>query len=466
MTAAPVISLPELHAMLADLPAVKNFPTIDELNLQAADLCRHNPKTLSRHRIGSSRLGEPIYELVVGSGEQHALITGGVHPNEPIGGVTALALARLLATRADIADRLGYTWHIIPCIDPDGTRLNEGWFAGTESRGEYGRHFFRPAPDEQVEWTFPLHYKDLYFDRVMPETLAMMRTIDRVKPTFMCSLHNGEVGGVYYYLSHEAPDLYPVLQAIPREVRIPLDAGEPEVPYTPELATAIYGHTSVQQGYDYLRDLGIDGSDDLDSGASSGDYAQQFNPFSLVSELPYWIHPDADDQTPSNIRYTDVLTERADGMAGLHTELSDVLRICERELTINSPFLRASRQFIPHFRQLADQEKKRAAQSDADRYATRSEVFTGADLVHCFRLRYGGMMLRTLEAEIHSGHGTPNIREQHERLNALYSGWAEQASAGPALSTVPIRDLVWVQLAAIIASAGYAVDKFGPARAG
>ena len=84
-----------------------------------------------------------------------ALVFGLPHPNEPIGGLTAVHLARRLADDADLRERLGHRWHVVACIDPDGLRLNEGWLAGPFTREHYLRHFYRPAGDEQVEWTFP-----------------------------------------------------------------------------------------------------------------------------------------------------------------------------------------------------------------------------------------------------------------------------------------------------------------------
>src|SRR5262249_6262307 len=174
-------------------------------------------------RIGTSRLGEPLVCLSVGSGALNALIVGMPHPNEPIGAHTATYLARLLFEDDDLRESLDATWHIVPCVDPDGTRLNEGWFKGPYTRTHYARNFYRPASEDQVEWTFPFSYKKAYFDRVLPETLALMRVIDDVKPALLCSLHNAESGGVYYYVSRDAPGLYPALHAIPAHLGLPLD---------------------------------------------------------------------------------------------------------------------------------------------------------------------------------------------------------------------------------------------------
>ncbi|CAF1181647.1 unnamed protein product [Rotaria sordida] len=55
---------------------------------------------------------------------------------------------------------LTYIWHLILCIDPDGTRLNDGWFSGPFTIRNYARNFYRPSMGEQVEWTFPITYKN------------------------------------------------------------------------------------------------------------------------------------------------------------------------------------------------------------------------------------------------------------------------------------------------------------------
>lgn len=444
------------------VPDLDRFAGVDELVAGAERVAAEVPHLARRRRIGSSRLGEPIHSLTVGDGPRHAVIIGGVHPNEPIGGLTALHLARTLVADADLLTSLGYTWHIIACIDPDGARLNEGWFSGTLDRGEYGRRFFRPAPDEQVEWTFPLEYRELYFDRVLPETLALMRLIDDVRPTFLCSLHNGEFGGVYYYIGGPAAELYGPLQEIPRHLGIPLDTGEPEIPYVPVLAPGIYQQTTVEVGYDYRRRLGLDPGKGMATGSSSFEYTLRHGTFTLVSELPYWTHPDAADDTPSDRLYADVLGFRADGLTELGNLLSDVLRTVGPDLRIDSPHLRAMRQFAPHFHRFALRERARLDEVPADRKATVAEAFTGADLVHSFRTRYGGMTLRALDAEIYAGNGTPLIRAQRERLDEAYRAWAAEALAATPATTIPIRNMVGVQFGAILAAASYAADRYGP----
>jgi hypothetical protein len=460
--AAPALPLGRILELVDAVPAIDRFPTVDELVAALDEVADAAPGIVRRRRVGSSRLGEAIHALTIGNGARHAVVFGGVHPNEPVGGPTTLHLARTLAADADLRERLGYTWHIIGCIDPDGMRLNEGWFSGDLDRAAYGRQFYRPASDEQVEWTFPLEYKELYFDRVLPETLALMRLIDDVRPTFMCSLHNGELGGVYYYVNAEAPELYPLLHAIPAHVGIPVHSGEPEVPYVPLYAQGIYGDTSVEAQYEYTVGLGLDPTAGLETGSSSSDYARRYGTLTLVSELPYWTHPDAADMSPTEADYADVLAARGRGLVDLGATIEHVLAETAAERRLDSPFYRAMRQFAPHFREYGEQETRRAKLAESQRPATVAEVYTGADLVHGFRMRYGGMTLRLLEAEIGAGHGTPRIREQYRRLTAIYDAWAAEALAVTPPETLPIRSLVGVQYGAILAGAAYAAGRHGP----
>jgi len=442
-------------ARLAGTPEYTEFPTVDELTTRFRQLADAHADIASMRRIGTSRLGEPLYCLTITGGPAHAIVFASVHPNEPVGNLTALHLAESVCGDAELRDALNYTWHIIPCIDPDGTRLNEGWFGGPFDRGHYARHFYRPAPDEQVEWTFPFEYKKAYFDRMLPETLALMRLIDDTKPAFMCSLHNGELGGIYYYLSRPVPELYETLHAIPASLGLPLDTGEPEAPYVERFAPAIFHMIRTTDAYDFMERLGLD-PETRESGDSSAAYADKYGTLTLVTEVPYWAHPDINDQTETTDRYSDVLRRRAAGLAHLSAELIDTLDAVAPDISGDSPFLRATKAFAPGIARTAAQDEARAADPENDRPATVAERFGCADLVHCFRLRYGGMLLRALDGELAMGNGTPAIRAQHARMAALNSEWHAEARKTTPTEAIPIGKLVGVQYGAILAAASAA----------
>lgn len=216
----------DIRSIMAQVPEMDRFLTLDELNADLEALAERYPAIVSARRVGTSKLGEPIRMLSIGAGPVNALLFACPHPNEPIGAMMVHHLAHRLVDDAELRDAFGYTWHMIGCVDPDGTRLNEGWFAGPFTPRNYARHFFRPASEMQVEWTFPIAYKKHYFDRVLPETQMLMRVIDELKPELMASLHNAGFGGVYYYISHPAEPMYETLHRIPEWEGLPLQLGE------------------------------------------------------------------------------------------------------------------------------------------------------------------------------------------------------------------------------------------------
>src|SRR6185312_4938905 len=269
------------------VPPADAFATVDELAAECARIAADHPDVARLHRAGTSAQGEPLTCLTVDgpAGAPEALVFGLPHPNEPIGGLTALHLARRLAEDPALRARLGHTWRIVACIDPDGLRLNEGWLKGPFTREHYARHFYRQAGAEQVEWTFPLDHKGAYFDAVLPETLALMRLIDTHRPALMASLHNSELGGAYYYLSRDEPALYPTLQQIPDRLGLPLHQGEPEAPWIPRLADGVFRSLDVRDAYDHLERAGL--AETISGGNSTGSYAERHGTLTLVCELPY-----------------------------------------------------------------------------------------------------------------------------------------------------------------------------------
>ncbi|MFJ2560603.1 MULTISPECIES: M14 family zinc carboxypeptidase [unclassified Streptomyces] len=461
------------------VPATDTYPGVDELLASFRALAALHPDRITERRIGTSRLGEPLLCFTVrapdasepagddasdapeapeapsapdGSVPQFVVV-GGVHPNEPVGAVTALHLATTLCEDDALRARFGGAWHIVPCVDPDGARLNEGWFAAPTDKRLYGRHFYRPAGDEQVEWTFPFAYRDAYFDRVLPETLALMRLLDATEPRFLTTLHNCESGGAYYYVNRPAPELYGLLEAVPPAVGIPLATGEPESAHSPRYAPSVYGVIDMRDAYDYLDGLGIDAAAEI-AGASSAAYTEPYGTFYFAPEVPHWAHPDADDDTPVPESYADVVRERADGLRSTGELLGRVLATAGPELTIATPFLRAVKNFVPSLTTLADMESTRADGLE-ERSATVAERYACRHSVHSFRIRFGGMLLRALGAEVTAGTATPTVRRCHQELERAYSGWEDEAV--PAFGDpIPIAALAGIQYAALLAAADHA----------
>ncbi|MGO3135963.1 MAG: M14 family zinc carboxypeptidase [Agrococcus casei] len=450
-----VVGSPEdILRRAAAVPEYSGFPTLDELADRFAELERQHPELVSSRRIGTSRLGDPLRMYSIGDGSLSHLIVGGVHPNEPIGSWTAVHLLEQLIRDPGLGKALDAAWHIVPCIDPDGMRLNEGWFAKPGDRTAYFADFYRPAGDEQVEWTFPFDYKNAYFDRMMPETLALARAIDWTQPDLYVPLHNGEMGGVYYYLTRPVPELYEMLHRVPEALGLPLDKGEPEAGHLIELAPAIFTTGSLEEVYDWTESLGLDPFPEGSGGESSSAYAQQYGTLSLIAELPYWLHPDADDTTEIDESYGDLLKRTGRTLADSGAQLVELLERAQPHLTLNSPFMRASSRFVPMLVSSGEMSISRGEQTEAQRPATRAELFGCVEHLHMFRLRFGGMLLRALRAEATSGSASAELRRIADVLGETYESWSRE-SEDPRIQSIPVSKLVGVQYGAILAGAAH-----------
>ncbi|WP_113700863.1 M14 family zinc carboxypeptidase [Nonomuraea lactucae] len=449
-----------LISELDTVPDFDRFATVDEVHATLTRLATDHPGVASLRRIGTSRLGDPMLCLTVrdpaaGDSPHDAIVAAGPHPNEPIGGLTVSHLAARLCADAELRRSTGCAWHIVGCLDPDGTRLNEGWFAGPFTKPHYGRHFYRPAVDEQVEWTFPFAYKRAYFDRVMPETLALMRLIDDTRPAFVTTLHNGESGGVFYYLNRPEPELQAVLKALPARYGVPLHAGEPEHPSVRQLEQAVYLAPSMEHAYDYIEALGQDPTEHI-SGAASDSYIKRYGALGLTAEVPYWTDASAGDTAPTDRVYRDLVLAQAADLRATFEVLDETLAAVSGDLVTGSPFIRASRSFIPMLAGMAATDEGRADAPENDRPATVAEVASCRNLLHSARLRFGGMLLRALEGELAVGNGTPVVRTRARALSETYAKWCAEAESGPAEQTIPIRHLVAIQYGGILAGARHA----------
>jgi hypothetical protein len=174
---------------------------------------------------------------------------------------------------------------------------------------------------------------------------------------------------------------------------------------------------------------------------------------SLVAELPYWSHPDSDDLSPAGETYRSLLTRTSGQLVEASEVLGVILAEAEHHLSIESPFLTASRVFVPMLAEIGAVDRARAAEPGAEREATVAERFGCEDLVHCFRLRYGGMLLRALEAESVAGVAPAPLRRLATRLEVLYTQWQADAAEATTAEVIPIGRLVGVQYGAILAAA-------------
>lgn len=445
-----------LQRELDAVPDSDAFLGPDELSVQLSAIAARAglpaPST-----IGRSREGRPIECLTVGDGPRAALVFGTPHPNEPIGGLTTLHLARELAADRALGLASAYRWYIVPCVDPDGLALNSGWLRGPFDLSTYARNFYRPAGDEQVEWSFPFTYKRASFEKPLPETEALMELIDDVRPALMCSLHNSELGGAYYYLSRPQPGLHTTLQAIPKHFGLGLHAGEAEAPYIQQIDSGIYLWPEATASYDHAEALGLDPLTFM-TGSSSSTYAARHGTLTLVSELPYWRDPLAGDRSPSGTTYATALRQQADAIEEVVILLRRGLEAVGCEAVAPSPFLRATSYFARALDGMPIGARRRADDAVSRREATMAELRSLHDVAHSFRLRYVGMLRRGLETLPDGLVDAALSREVEQRHEAWLADASEHTTAEP----LPIRLLVGTQYGATLAAADHLATQAVP----
>ncbi|MFJ8059024.1 M14 family zinc carboxypeptidase [Streptomyces sp. NPDC096142] len=217
------------------LPPLLRYPSVDELGAQAAALVARHPRDARLRRVGTSRAGTPLWLLSVGHGSRQALVVAGPHANEPVGGATVLRLAERVLADPRLTEGADATWNLLLCLDPDGSRRNEGWLSGPYSLGRYFRNFFRPGFLEQPEWL-----PDGAAGARLPETRALLAVQDELRPFLQCSLHGVDVGGGFVELTHDLPGLARRVAHTAARLAVPRELGPYDTLYWPSLGPAVY----------------------------------------------------------------------------------------------------------------------------------------------------------------------------------------------------------------------------------
>jgi hypothetical protein len=292
--------------------AAQAFPGVAELLNGARRIAREQPELVECFSFGRSRSGESLPALRVGSGPRRVLVYAFPQPDEPLGGVTVLHLVGLLLEETELVREA--TWTLAPCVDPDGARLNEGWFCQPWDLRDYARRHFRPPEGEQVEWTFPNTDTDWSWERTLPETRALEALLEEVRPHVLLPLHNALLGGAYAFLSPGAELLAPRLAPIWRARGFRTHLGEPELPFAPSLAPGVYRLPSLREIASALAANGLpDPAGLLQCGAPAYLHASRLcAPTVLVPELPLFAVDGVDDTRPTNLTRRQVLSDALD----------------------------------------------------------------------------------------------------------------------------------------------------------
>lgn len=440
----------DIAAWISAVDADHRFLQVDEIDSGFAELSRLHPSLAHTQRIGTSQLGEPLLLTTVGHGSRDVLIVAGVHPNEVTGFRTAAHLARLVIDDARFREHYDYTWHFVHNLDPDGTRFNETWFDRPGDFDAYARGFFRPAPEEQPEWTFPTAYRNAYFDQMLPETQALARVIDDLCPELYVSLHNSESGGAYWYVSQWDVQLVDDLHRVAETARVPVDRGEAESPHLTRLADGVYLASRFAADYDAIEAAGEDPAAGF-QGSSSTEYAAARGAVTLIPEVPYWS-PATPSKEHTDESHAAMIARTAAQMGEVAAHLNTLLDQAQPHMSVPSPFWTAALAFVPMLAADARADQQRAAAVRSDRPATIAETASRETRVRGFVLRYGGMLRRALQVQVDAGLANPTVRTATAAVTTLFEDWLRRSDP-VAVTALPVRAMIGLQLGSILVTA-------------
>ena len=420
------------------------YPTAAEVTESARRLVSRFPGVGRLRRVGTSRAGRPILMLSVGHGPRHILVVARPHPDEPVGGATALALAEQVARddRAFAAtDPAVVTWDIILCLDPDGAALSQGIEEATaradHALASYFRTAYRPIAAEQPEWA-PIEGQQL------PESQTLFHVIDELRPFLQCSLHGVEAGGSWVQLTHHLPGLAEPFRASATGLGIPVQRGTFDALYWENPDPGVY----VLPPPDSTDRLAA-GSENI--GLSTWCAPARYGGVTAIVEVPMWASDMADDLAP-------------------HPEAGRVLRDLARLVRDDggqvTAFLDKARAFLPPaqgspprrvlewmadglYDLVADSWEPLARQAaDDPRRLTTAQVCTLDVVARRQPLRAAGLLLRLLkEADDAAAPGL------HRELDELFTAWCTDFEKAHRLRWVPVRHQVEHQARTVVAAA-------------
>ncbi len=450
--------------LLAEIPDYKEFLTAAELDESSRKLAAEHPECVELFSIGKSRAGHDLLCLKIGNGRKAALMFGLPHPNEPIGTMMLEYFTKALAESPALRERFGYTLYVVKAWDYDGYLLNEGWIKGPYTVTNYSTNFYRPIARQQVDWTFPIDYKELHFHDVMPEAQAMMKLIEQIRPDFIYSLHNSGFGGVYWYFTNDQDHaLYEKLYEAPKRQNIPIHFGEPESPALKVFYPAVFEGGGIEVEYDYMEKYGIkDIAKEIDCGTCSDEFAYKLcGAITFLTEMPYFYDARINDTNLSDMTRGEAIREKIVWTHDANVKLKQALSISIDEMDEKNPFKAAVVSFMKD-----SNEEAQLKMIDEDplykTQATNAEKFDSVNISKFYRLLSFGMLVRANELEL-SHTQDPVKREKLEKgrdaSRKLYDALAAQLEKELDYSVIPIRKLVNIQLECGLKVADYLLNR-------
>jgi hypothetical protein len=453
-----------VQSIVDHVPDYKDFLTVEEMDESCRELAREFPDIVTVFEAGRSREGHPILCMKIGDGPKNALCFACPHPNEPIGAMTLEYFSRALAENDELREGLGFTWYLIKCIDPDGVRLNENWFKGPFTVYNYTKNYYRPIGYEQVEWTFPIDYKELHFHNPLPETKTLMKLIEEIRPEFMYSLHNAGFGGAYWYITHDYPELYEDLRNSSIKQGIPLNLGEPEEPFITKFSPAIFKNMTIAEAYDFIEKYSGE-KPNIKNGTSSSDYAGSITDcVTLLTELPYFFDSRIEDMSESDMTRKEAILKSVEISQAHFARLDQILQDIRPYIQKENPFVKLVEEVIQYVRGGSEAKIKWAESNpEFEKTAKIAEVFDNLYAAKFYNGLYLGLTVRTCAHEIErlqllekrDEEALYKLKEAHEISEKLLEEYCNVLETELDYSFIPIQKLVRIQVESGLIVANY-----------
>jgi Zinc carboxypeptidase len=405
---------------------------VSELVSSAQALVTRRPGLCVLEQVGTSRGGRPLYLLSVGRAGRCVLVVAGAHANEPAGGSTLISLARRVVD--DRTLREGVAWHFLLCADPDGAGLH--LTPAPHTLFDYHLGFFRPAAEEQPEWSPSL----LPPDRLPPETRALNGVIDALRPYLQVSLHGTDLGGSWVQLTRDVPGLAEPFARSAAELGIPLEAN----------ASDAAGWAAAGRG---VRVMPVAGSGAAypsmpdDARHSTWYRTHRYGGLTAVVEVPMWANDRVDDLSPhpAPAEAMRLLADRLVDDAGRVEEV--LVRTRPRLSAPPGPLLRAAEWSLGLVPGLADDWARTPPAGTTMAYVVSVDAFARR-----LPLRAAAMLLRVLRE---TGDDTAPYLEHMVRT------WSDTFGRRFRARWVPLDNQVEHQARTVLAAARHAREHTG-----
>jgi hypothetical protein len=449
----------EFTELVEKIPDWKKYYTVDELDRTSVKLADDYPGKISLIKLGKSAQGKTINCLKLGNGKFNALIHGFPNCEEPYGGNLLVYLAEALAQNDKVRENLDFTWFLIPCSDPDGAELNEGFHNGENTPLNFTLNYYRTPNSITPESCFPIHFGPLNLDNPVSETKALMKIMDKNELHFVSSLHMMKWGGVTFEVPHACPELYAPLWESAKKFSI-----FPRKRPGTTIATGVMKADYLTPARGYIRHWAA-GNKNIEpiQGCYIYEYGQMLNPnlFMMIPECCIWFDPRMWDDTPTNWALGDSLRYAHERATETDRFLCDVWGRSLPHLKENTPFKLMMEEELDSIINKYTNVSNPPFVFDAkvhSRKATTAEkigIEGREDLYVMFPL---GGILRTLDAEIEKG-GNSRLDEIRREVYEKILEYDRHLHKTYKVTSHPIKNLVGMGINSILHSALYAKNR-------